>query len=144
MDKVDWETIMFRQPFAQHMMFNNPSMQVAYHARYSQIRDARIDSIRTDKARQWIIEFSAIPTGLDLLEEYLEHLCLCAFCKDVFSFIRHLLHKDRVGAALAGRVPLCWPSIKRVLKNKHQPLKPATGNRLAVNSVEVLFSWLWV
>ncbi|KAH7341167.1 hypothetical protein BKA66DRAFT_448341 [Pyrenochaeta sp. MPI-SDFR-AT-0127] len=26
MDKVDWETMTFRQPFAQYMMFNNPSM----------------------------------------------------------------------------------------------------------------------
>lgn len=50
MDKVDWETMTFRQPFAPYMMFNNPSMQAVYHARYSQIRDVRIDFIRTDKA----------------------------------------------------------------------------------------------
>jgi hypothetical protein len=88
-------------------------------------------------------EFSAVPTCLDLLEEHLEQLCLCAFRKDVFSFIRHLLHRDQVEAALAGQIPLCRPSINRVLKNKHQPPKLATGNRLAVKSVQVLFSWLW-
>src|SRR4051812_18398106 len=54
MDKVDWGTMTFRQPFAQYMMFNNPSMQAAYHARYSQIRDVRIDFISVDKTRQWM------------------------------------------------------------------------------------------
>ena len=88
-------------------------------------------------------EFSAVPACLDLLEEYLEQLCLCAFRKDVFSAIRHLLHKEQVGAALAGQVPLCWPSVNRVLKSKHQPPKLASGNRLAVKSVHTLFSWLW-
>ncbi|KAI1671853.1 hypothetical protein L13192_02712 [Pyrenophora tritici-repentis] len=143
MDKVDWKTMTFRQPFAQYMMFNNPSMQAVYHTHYSQVRDVRIDFIRADKTRQWMAEFSAVPICLDLLEEYLEQLCLCAFRKDVFSFIRHLLHKDQVEAALAGQIPLCWPSINRVLKNKYQPPKLAAGNRLAVKSVEVLFSWLW-
>ncbi|PVH90385.1 hypothetical protein DM02DRAFT_547899, partial [Periconia macrospinosa] len=143
MDKIDWETMTFRQPFAQYMMFNNPSMQSAYHARYSQIRDVRIDFIRVDKARQWMTEFSAVPACLDLLEEYLEQLCLCAFRKDVFSFIRHLLHKDYVKAALAGQIPLCWPSVNQALKSKHQPPKLAMGNRLAVKSIEVIFSWLW-
>jgi hypothetical protein len=143
MDKVDWETMTFRQPFAQYMTFNNPSMQTAYHARYGQIRDVRIDFIRVDKTRQWMMEFSAVPTCLGLLEEYLEQLCLCAFRKDVFSFIQHLLHKDHVEAALAGQVPLCWASINRVLKGKHQPPKLAMGNRLAIKSVQVIFSWLW-
>lgn len=123
-------------------MFNNLSMQAVYHTNYSQIGDVRIDFIRADKTRQWIAEFSAVPICLDLLEEHLEQLCLCAFRKDVFSFIRHLLNKDQVEGALAGQIPLCWPSINRVLKNNHQPPKSATGNRLAFKSVEVLFSWL--
>ncbi|KAF1977493.1 hypothetical protein BU23DRAFT_298083 [Bimuria novae-zelandiae CBS 107.79] len=88
-------------------------------------------------------EFSAVTTCLDLLEEYLEQLCLCAFRKDVFSHIRDLLHKDQLGPALAGQVPLCWPSINRVLKGKYRPPKLATGNRLAVKSIEVIFSCLW-
>lgn len=143
MDKVDWVTMTFRQPFTQYMMFNNPSMQAVYHARYSQIRDVRIDFIRVDKTRQWMTEFSAVPVCLDLLEEYLEQLCLCAFRKDVSSHIRHLLHRDQVEPALADQIPLCWPSIDRILKDKHRPPKLAAGNRLAVKSVQVLFSWLW-
>lgn len=84
------------------MMFNNLLMQAVYHARYSQIRDVRIDFIRVDKTRQWMTEFSALLVCLDLLEESLEQLCLCAFRKDVFSQIRHLLHREQVEAALAG------------------------------------------
>ncbi|KAL3702646.1 hypothetical protein TMatcc_011225 [Talaromyces marneffei ATCC 18224] len=34
LDKMDWSTMTFRQPFAQYMMFNNPSMQAAYYIRY--------------------------------------------------------------------------------------------------------------
>jgi hypothetical protein len=32
MDKVDWKTMTFQQPFTQYMMFNNPSIQAVYHA----------------------------------------------------------------------------------------------------------------
>jgi len=124
-------------------MFNNPSMQAAYHARYSMVRDVRFDFIRVDKVRQWMQEFSAVPACLDFLEKYLRQLCLCSFRKDVFSHIKSLIHKDHVEAALAGRVPLCWPSVDRVLKEKHRPPQLATGNRLAVKNINVLFAWLW-
>ncbi|KIX01148.1 uncharacterized protein Z518_08873 [Rhinocladiella mackenziei CBS 650.93] len=46
LDKIDWVTLTFRPPHAAHMMFNNPSMQAAYHARYGQVRDVRLDFIR--------------------------------------------------------------------------------------------------
>ncbi|KAM6514394.1 hypothetical protein FALCPG4_015541 [Fusarium falciforme] len=52
LDKIDWDTL--TQPHATYMMFNNPSMQAAYHARYRQIRDMRIDFIRVGKVRQWM------------------------------------------------------------------------------------------
>jgi hypothetical protein len=57
------------------MMFNNPSMQTAYRARYHQVRDVQIDFIRVNKAYQWMLEFSAIPACLDILEDYLRELC---------------------------------------------------------------------
>ncbi|PVH90415.1 hypothetical protein DM02DRAFT_678624 [Periconia macrospinosa] len=101
MDKIDWETMTFRQTIRPIHDIQDPSMQSAYHARYSQIRDVRIDFIRADKTYQWMTEFSAVPACLDLLGEYLEQLCLCAFGKDIFAFIQHLLHKDHVKAALA-------------------------------------------
>jgi hypothetical protein len=34
MDKIDWHTLTFRPPHAAYMMFNNPSMQTVYRARY--------------------------------------------------------------------------------------------------------------
>lgn len=36
LDKIDWNTLTFRQPHAAYMMFNNPSMQTAYGALYHQ------------------------------------------------------------------------------------------------------------
>jgi hypothetical protein len=67
LDKINWDTLTFRQPSAQYMQFNNPSMQAAYHARYSQIRDVRLDFLRVNHAHQWMEEFSAVPPCLDLL-----------------------------------------------------------------------------
>ncbi|SPJ87886.1 uncharacterized protein FTOL_12355 [Fusarium torulosum] len=84
LDKIDWNTLTFRQPYAAYMMFNNPSMQNVYRARYHQVRDVRIDFIRVNKAYQWMLEFSSISTCLNLMERYLRELCLCAFRKDVF------------------------------------------------------------
>ncbi|EGU73900.1 hypothetical protein FOXB_15591, partial [Fusarium oxysporum f. sp. conglutinans Fo5176] len=143
LDKVDWETLTFKQPHAAYMMFNNPSMQAAYHARYSQVRDVRIDFIRVDKARQWMIEFSSVPDCLQLLEKYLQQLCLCAFRKDVFTYIKSVLHPDHVEAALAGEVPLCYDSVHDALAERHRPPQLAYGNRLAVKNIDVLFAWLW-
>ena len=141
--KIDWETMTFRRPYGAYMMFKTPSMQAAYRTRYSQIRDVRLDYIRVDKARQWITKFSAVPSCLDLLEEYLRQLCLCGFRKGMFSYIKSALYPDQIDAALAGLTPLCHDSVKGAVKenNLHVPL--AHGHRLAVKSVDVLFTWLW-
>jgi hypothetical protein len=143
LDKVDWMTLTFRQPHSAHMLFNSPSMQAAYHAKYRQIRDVRVDFIRVDKARQWMIEFSAVPSCLDVLGKYLRQLCLCTFRKDVFAHIQSELHPDCVEAALAGQIPLCYESIQQVMKEEGQELPLAHGPRVAVKNVDVLFAWLW-
>ncbi|KAJ9494699.1 hypothetical protein H2202_009775 [Exophiala xenobiotica] len=143
LDKVDWSTLTFRQPHAPFMMFKNPSMQAAYHARYGQVRDVRLDFIRMDKAREWMIGFSAVPACLDFLEKYLRQLCLCAFRKDVLRHIKSVLDPEKAEAALAGEVALCYASVKQALKQEYRPPKLAHGNRLGVKSVDVLFAWLW-
>ncbi|KAH6974708.1 hypothetical protein EDB80DRAFT_768800 [Ilyonectria destructans] len=143
LDKIDWNTLTFRQPHAAYMMFNNPSMQTAYHARYRQVRDVRIDFIRVDKARQWMQDFSAVPSCLELLEKYLRQLCLCAFRKDVFTHIKSVLRPEHIEAALSGEVPLCYDSVDKVLIERHRPPQLAYGHRLAVKNIDVLFAWLW-
>ncbi|KAG4256530.1 hypothetical protein BFJ72_g14788 [Fusarium proliferatum] len=143
LDKIDWNTLTFRQPYAPHMMFNNPSMQNVYRARYHQVRDVRIDFIRVNKAYQWMLEFSAIPKCLDLLENYLRELCLCAFRKDVFFHVKSALKPEFVESALSGQIPLCYESVNNAMLKDHQPLQLAQGNRLAVKDIHVLFAWLW-
>ncbi|KAH7109785.1 hypothetical protein EDB81DRAFT_849298 [Dactylonectria macrodidyma] len=143
LDKIDWNTLTFRQPHAAYMMFNNPSMQTAYHARYRQVRDVRVDFIRVDKARQWMQDFSAVPSCLELLEKYLRQLCLCAFRKDVFTHIKSVLRPEHMEAALSGEVPLCYDSVDKVLIERHRPPQLAYGHRLAVKNIDVLFAWLW-
>ena len=143
LDKVDWVTFTFRQPYAPYMMFNNPSMQTAYRARYRQIRDVRLDFIRVDRARQWMTEFSETPACLDLLERYMCQLCLCAFRKDVFTHIQSVLLPPQRDAALAGEIPLCYSAITDVLQEAERDLMLARGHRLTVKNVDVLFAWLW-
>ncbi|KAH7114180.1 hypothetical protein B0J13DRAFT_533688 [Dactylonectria estremocensis] len=130
LDKIDWNTLTFKQPHAAYMMFNNPSMQTAYRARYRQVRDVRIDFIRVDKARQWMQDFSAVPSCLELLEKYLRQLCL-------------FLRPEHMEAALSGEVPLCYDSVDKVLIERHGPPQLAYGHRLAVKNIDVLFAWLW-
>ncbi|KAH7111566.1 hypothetical protein EDB81DRAFT_894279 [Dactylonectria macrodidyma] len=143
LDKIDWNTLTFRQPHAAYMMFNNPSMQTVYRARYHQVRDVRIDFIRVDKAYQWMLEFSAIPGCLDLLENYLRELCLCAFRKDVFFHAKSALKPEYMEAALSREIPLCYDSVNSAMLEDYQPIQLAHGNRLAVKDVHVLFAWLW-
>jgi hypothetical protein len=143
LDKIDWHTLTFRSPHAAYMMFNNPSMQSVYRARYHQVRDVRVDFIRVDKAYQWMQEFSAIAPYLDILEVYLRELCLCAFRKDVFFHVRSTLKPECIEAALSGSIPLCYASVSDAMVEKHQRLRLAEGNRLAVKDIDVLFAWLW-
>ncbi|KAG5790338.1 hypothetical protein H9Q69_010605 [Fusarium xylarioides] len=143
LDKIDWNTLTFRQPHTAYMMFNNPSMQNAYRARYHQVRDVRIDFIRVNKAYQWMLEFSSISTCLNLLERYLRELCLCAFRKDVFFHVKSALKPECLESALAGEIPLCYHSVNNAMLKDHQPLHLAEGNRLAVKNIDVLFAWLW-
>ncbi|KAL9567388.1 hypothetical protein ACKAV7_008463 [Fusarium commune] len=143
LDKIDWNTLTFRQPYAPYMMFNNPSMQNVYRARYHQVRDIQINFIRVNKAYQWMLEFSAIPKCLDLLENYLRELCLCAFRKDVFFHVKLALKPEHLESALSGEIPLCYQSVNNAMLKDHQPLQLAQGNRLAVKDIHVLFAWLW-
>ncbi|GKU09625.1 unnamed protein product, partial [Fusarium langsethiae] len=143
LNKIDWNTLTFRQPHAAYMMFNNPSMQNVYRARYHQVRDVRIDFIRVNKAYQWMLEFSSISARLNLLERYLRELCLCAFRKDVFFHAKSALKPKYLESALAGEIPLCYHSLNNAMLKDHQPLQLAEGNRLAVKNIDVLFAWLW-
>ena len=143
LEKMDWETLTFKAPYAQYMLFNNPSMQTAYHARYGQIRDVRADFITVNKIHQLMEEFGAFPSCQEFLEDVLRQICLCAFRKDVFQHIKHLLKKSYVKEALAGKVALCWPSVNRALQRRYGPPHLATGKRLMVQGVEALFAWLW-
>jgi len=143
LEKIDWETMTFKAPHGQYMLFNNPSMQQAYHARYSQIRDVREDFIRVNKIQQLMQQFEGIPECQEFLEDVLQQICLCAFRKDVFQHIKRLVKKECVEEALAGKVPLCWSSVNRILRPRHSPTHLVKGKRLGVQSIDVLFAWLW-
>ena len=84
LEKIDWETMTFKAPHGQYMLFNNPSMQHAYHARYGRIRDVREDFIRVNKIQQLMQQFEGILECQEFLEDVLQQICLCAFRKDVF------------------------------------------------------------
>jgi hypothetical protein len=61
----------------------------------------------------------------------------------VFQHIKGLLKKDMVEKALAGEVALCGPSVQEALRPRYRSLNLVSGKRLAVQSIEVLFAWLW-
>ncbi|KAJ6041645.1 hypothetical protein N7460_007035 [Penicillium canescens] len=143
LDKLNWDTMTFRQPSAQYMMFNSPSIQAAFHARYAQIRDVRLDFLRVHQAHRWMEEFSSIPPCLDLLADFLRQLSLCVFRKDVFLQVKRLLHPDHASRALAGEVPLSYDSISGVFIEGAQPLQLLDQRRIAVKSVDTIFAWLW-
>lgn len=67
LEKIDWETMTFKAPHGQYMLFNNPSIQQVYRARYNQIHDVREDFIRVNKIQQLIQQFEGIPKCQDLL-----------------------------------------------------------------------------
>ncbi|KAF9882578.1 hypothetical protein FE257_006753 [Aspergillus nanangensis] len=115
-------------------------MQAAYHARYPQIRDVRVDFIQINQIHQWIIEFSTVPSYQQYLQKYLQQLCLRAFRKDIFTQVKPLLRPESTTAALAGDTPLYWPDVKNALQPQYSPPQIASGNRIAVKRIDVLFT----
>ncbi|KAH7248281.1 hypothetical protein B0J15DRAFT_468293 [Fusarium solani] len=136
LNKIDWNTLTFRQPHAAYMMFNNPSMQTVYRARYHRVRDVRISFVRVGGAYRWVLGFSAFTTCLDLLENCFRELCLCAFRKDVFFHAKSALMPEYMEAALSGEIPLCYDGVNNAMLEDYQPLQLAHGNRLAVNGLD--------
>jgi hypothetical protein len=76
LEKVDWETMTFKAPHRAHMLFNNPSMQQAYRARYGQVRDVREDFIAVNKIQQLMHQFGQTPECQEFLEDVLRQICL--------------------------------------------------------------------
>lgn len=143
LEKVDWDSMTFKEPHSQYMLFNSSAMQKAYRARSRQIRDIQDDFIRVSKVQSLLEQFQGSPQCLDFLHDFLCQLCLCAFRKDVFQQIKPLLKKEGIEEALEGRVPLCASSVSAALKARFRSLNIVSGKRLAVQSIEVLFIWLW-
>jgi hypothetical protein len=46
LDKIDWETMTFRQPYSAYMMFNNPSMQAAYCGRTRDAAEVNVKRLK--------------------------------------------------------------------------------------------------
>lgn len=143
LEKIDWETMTFKAPHGQYMLFNNPSMQLAYRARYGQVRDVQVDFISVNKIQRLMQQYEGYATCQTFLKDVLRQMCLSAFRKDVFQDIKRLLKKDCIADALTGKVSLCWPSLHRVLRSRYRPIRLVAGSRLAVQGLDVLFTWLW-
>ena len=107
LENIDWETMTFKAPHKEHMLFNNPSILQAYRARYGQVHDVQEDFITVNKIQQLIQQFRQTPKCQEFLEDVLQQICLQAFRKNVFQDIKHLLKKRYIKKALAGKVPLC-------------------------------------
>ena len=70
LEKMDWDTLTFQSLHVPYMLFNNPSMQMAYHAQYSQVRDVRKDFITIDKIRQLMQQFGEVAHCQEFLKIY--------------------------------------------------------------------------
>jgi hypothetical protein len=90
-----------------------------------------------------MLEYSAVPACLDIVEDYLRELCLCAFRKDIFFHVKSVLKPECMEAALSGEIPICYDSMTNSMLEDYRPLQLAEGNRLAIKDINVLFAWLW-
>ncbi|KAH7191047.1 hypothetical protein BKA60DRAFT_662516 [Fusarium oxysporum] len=106
------------------------------------VRDVRIDFIRVNKAYQWMLEFSAIPMCLELLENYLRQLCLCAFRKDVFFYAKSALKPEYLESALSGEIPLCYDSkpCRMLFQQSFHAIKTLRG-KAGAHKGEIQFIW---
>jgi hypothetical protein len=148
MDKVDWESMVFRPEHRSTLLFNTPTLQSRYWRNYRELCRLKGDFIFAQDVCGRLQEVPSQGSECQMLLQLLIDLCLQSFRKDVFSYLHQHpgavriipQHKD---LALSGRIPLTWPSLQRTLEIPSQGLCIVWGNNMRVRHIEVLFMWLW-
>ena len=150
LDKLDWSAMTFRSPHRANMMFNTPSLQIAYHPRYRQIVESKSDFIKFHDVFALMETHRSDAIRSALLLRLLADLVLRVFRKDVFVALtggktRQPLDSEQVVIARKGDIPLTETGVSRVFLHSDfsDDLQFLTQARQRVTSVEVLFAWLW-
>jgi hypothetical protein len=149
-DKIDWASMTIRPPHRDHIAFNTPTLQSAYHERYQRVVEVKSDFIFfhdvIDLLRRHRPDFRRSALLLQLLVD----LCLQLFRKDVFHTLAHAklhqpLQPTEIQEACAGAVPLTGGGLCRVFIQSifQDDIYFVTGSRAAVTHLDVLFARLW-
>lgn len=150
-DKLDWAMMIFLPAHRAHMVFNTPSLQSAYHARYWQVVRARDDFLLFHDIFSRLQEHRLEKQRSALLLQLLVDLCLRAFRKDVFQTladrrrVQQPLSPERIREACAGEVPLTGAGVRYVFEHGRlsDDLHFVSQAHIKLPHVEGLFIWLW-
>ncbi|EER22854.1 hypothetical protein CPC735_001700, partial [Coccidioides posadasii C735 delta SOWgp] len=111
LDKLDWMAMTFKPPHRAHMVFNTPTLQMAYYRQYRQLIKFKSDFVLFHDVFSRMLDVRLDPARSALLLQLLVNLCLRAFRKDVFRSLadcvtQQPLHPARLEDACNGEIPL--------------------------------------
>ncbi|EFW15480.1 conserved hypothetical protein [Coccidioides posadasii str. Silveira] len=150
LDKLDWMAMTFKPSHRAHMVFNTPTLQMAYYWQYWQLIKFKSDFMLFHDVFSCMLDVCLDPAHSALLLQLLVNLCLRAFWKDVFRsladcVIQQPLHPARLENACNGEIPLTCAGISQIFQHSHfwKDIQFITGFRMKVRNIEMLFAWLW-
>ncbi|EFW14240.1 conserved hypothetical protein [Coccidioides posadasii str. Silveira] len=150
LDKLDWMAMTFKPPHQAHMVFNTPTLQMAYYQQYQQLIKFKSDFVLFYNVFSCMLDVCLDPTCSVLLLQLLVNLCLRVFQKNVFRSLadcvtQQPLHSARLEDACNGEIPLTCAGILQIFQHSHfwEDIQFITGSRMKVRNIEMLFAWLW-
>lgn len=149
-NKLSWSLMVFLPSCRNHMVFNTPHLQSAYHERYTIVKQVKGDFLLFHDVFQRLQDHRADPRRSMLLLQLMVDLCLRAFRQDVFRALSALrnhqpFHADNLARAQAGEIPLDFHGMQQVFQDGifQDDLRVVDSTRAEVSHIETLFVRLW-
>lgn len=138
--------MVFLPSYWNHIVFNTPSLQSAYHERYTIVKQVKGDFLLFHNVFQRLQDHRADPRRSALLLQLMVNLYLRAFRQDVFRALSALrnhqpFHADNLARAQAGDIPLDFHRIQQVFQDGifQDDLHMVDIARAEVSHIETLF-----
>lgn len=117
-------------------------MLANYQVHYKNLRDVQADFILLEDYFTLMKKHSLDKAHSYALLSLLVDVCLQTFHKDVFQYIRLLIHRWYRAPALSRDIALCGPVMEKIVKPTYLLLHFVSGNHMSTKTIGALCEWL--
>lgn len=140
MNKIDWNTFIFKEDNGTALLFGNKIMMQAYRKHRQEVIGVTDDFLEAELVDSLLKDLPTNSPGSNFLQQHLVWLCIRLFRKDVFTLLKPQLSKDHASSAMSGTIPLCMALIDDMLDPE---IYIAGGGRTKYKDTWDLVDYFW-